>query len=921
MATNLPLPPDYARHMPTTPSTGPGTPAETPELPELDTSEDGITELDDGDVMIALKDAEDDAPATDAPFDENLVGVLDRTLLNQLARQLLDDCEVDKEARSKRDEQYAEGIKRTGMGKEAPGGANFTGASTAVHPVLTEACIDFSTRTMKEIFPAGGPCKIHVVGKSTRDKLARAQRKRDYMNWQLTTQIKEYQRELGVLMTQIPLGGSGYMKWRYDPSFERARPEFVAVDNLLVPFEATSIYTASRVTHVMHINRMEYDSRVESGLYADAAVGEPTGTPERTASEQAAAKAEGVQLDLNYNNDGLRTVYESHIYLPLGPAGEGEPGEDELAKRRMMPYIFTVDAATGQPLALYRNWDEEDQDKQEKLDWIVDHTFLLWRGAQGVGLAHIIGSLSGAATGALRALLDSAHVANHPSALKLKGIGSKGQTVQADPGTVVDIDAPPATDDIRKVVMPHPFPGPSPVLFQLLEYVVQQAKGVVTVATEALADSTPNIAMGTALAIIEQGSNNFADIHRRQHEAQALSLQILHRINRKHLRDHEVVEELGELVVSREDFEGPTDIVPVSDPNIYSEGQRYAQIQAVFQLAQMAPGLYDMVELHRRALNLMRVSDADELLMAPGEPEERGALEENACAHDPKCALKAYPEQDHLSHLKAHVTALASPILGLNSLMALPASPKLLEHCKEHLVALYRQHALAAQHAVMEGAPDVAKDTDTAAAEAAGFVDATLAQELAPIMQALMQAQQQIQQMLTAQQQPQEPPQVTAARLREQGAAQRQQLELSSRQQTEMLHAQLQQALAQMEQQAAVAGQQHEAVLTQITASMQQQLEQQTQTHAQALEADRQRHATELEALRGVQAEERAQAAEQFQQMLQAQKAGDAERMAALQAGFAQQLEQLRAELQMQVKSHEVKVDPPAPPAPAGKKE
>lgn len=908
MATALPLPPDYARHMPTAPSTGPGDAPEVEEMPELNTGDDGLTELDNGDVLVALQDAEDDAPATDAPFYENLVEVLDPTLLNRLARQLVDDCEIDKEARSKRDEQYAEGIKRTGMGKEAPGGATFAGASTAVHPVLTEACIDFSTRTMKEIFPAGGPCKIHVVGKSTREKLSRAQRKRDYMNWQLTTQIKEYQRELGVLMTQIPLGGSGYMKWRYDSNFERARSEFVPVDNLLVPFEATSIYTASRVTHVMHINRLEYDSRVESGLYADVDVGEPSGSPERTASELAAAKAEGVQLDLNYNSEGLRTVYESHVYLPLGPLGD-EPGEDELAKHRMVPYIFTVDLATAKPLALYRNWEEEDQDKQEKLDWIVDHTFLLWRGAQGVGLAHIIGSLSGAATGALRALLDSAHVANHPSALKLKGIGSQGKTVQANPGEVVDIDVPTGVDDIRKAVMPHPFPGPSPVLFQLLEYVVNQAKGVVTVATEALADSTPNIAMGTALAIIEQGSNNFADIHRRQHEAQALSLRILHRINRQHLRDHEVVEELGELVVSREDFEGPTDIVPVSDPNIYSEGQRYAQIQAVFQLAQMAPGLYDMVELHRRALNLMRVSDADELLMAPGEPEERGPLEENACAHDPKCALKAYPEQDHLSHLKAHVTALASPILGLNGLMALPAGPKLLEHCKEHLVALYRQHAVAAQHAMMEAAQDVTKgEADVAAAEAAGFVDATLAQELAPVMQAMMQAQQQIQQMMTAAQQPQEPPQVTAARIREQGATAR-------HQQTQQAAMAAMQAEAQQQQAAA----QHEALLTQITAHMHQQVEQQNQAHAQQLAAAQQAHAMQMEALRGVQAEQQAQAEQRFQQALQEQRDAMAVYMQELKGQQAEQLAQLQAALQMQVKSHEVKVDPPAPPAPSKK--
>lgn len=878
-------------------------------LPPLSNDDDAMEEQPDGSVLIAMADAEADAPATDDKFDENLVEVLDSSLLNRMARELLDNLELDKNARKRRDEQYAEGVKRTGLGAEAPGGASFAGASKAVHPVLTEACIDFSSKAMKELFPAEGPCKTQIIGKVTRAKLQRADDKRQYMNWQLTKQIKEYQRELGVLMTQLPLGGSQYLKWWYDDRFERPRVEFVPIDNLLVPFEATDIYTAQRVTHKQQINRAEFDSRVESGLYVDANLGDPPMLSDETASAQAAAKAEGVD-SLSYSEDGLRTIYEAHIYLPLGPQN-GEKGDDPMAKRGLMPYIFTVDEVTGKPLALYRNWDEEDQDKQEKLDWIVDFTFLLWRGAQGIGLSHVIGSLSGAATGALRALLDSAHIANHPSALRLKGNRTSGQRVQAEPGEIAEIEGPVGIDDIRKLAMPYPFPGPSPVLFSLLEFLVSQAKGVVSVSSEALTEQTPNMPVGTALALIEQGSSNFADIHRRLHNSQAMCLSILHRLNKRHLQDHEVIEELGELVVTRAHFQGPTDIVPVSDPNIYSEGQRYAQLQAVIQMSQLAPQLYKVEELHRRAMRLLRVPDASELLNAPEEPEERDAVAENVASHKPQTTLKCYAEQDHLNHLKVHLTHMASPILCLNQLMAIPSLPKLLDHCKEHLVALYHQHAVAATHELAEGVQKPQDgDPSAAQAEAAGFVDQTLAQELAPIMQAMMQAQQQLAQFAGAGAQPQEAPQVTAAKIREQGASQRAQQELQARNAESQAQAQLQAQLAQQETVRAQQAQQHEAVLTEITAKLQQQLEAQEAQQEERMQAAQHAHAAQLDQLKAerdaaaqaaqrdhlAQMEQRKadreadkqEADRQFQVYMQQQKDAAAEQLAVLQAALAQ---------------------------------
>lgn len=653
---------------------------------EADESSD-VTELEDGSAIVKL--ADNDSPiGDDDEFDANLAEKLDDAVLARLSSDLVDAVERDQTARSKRDEQYAEGIKRTGLGNEAPGGAVFEGASRAVHPVLVEGCIDFAARAMKELFPANGPVKSRIIGKQTKLKLQKADRKSQYMNWQATTQIKEYRRELEVLLTQLPLGGGQYLKVWFDQRWERIRTEFVPIDDLLLPFEATSLASAQRVTHVQRINRATFAERTESGLYREIAqLGEAVVQPQQTEAAEAAAKVEGVE-DPSFNEDGLRMVYETQIIMTLE--------EDPLAKRELMPYILTVDEPTGKVLALRRNWDKEDNDKAEPLSWIVEYPFIPWRGAYPIGLGHIIGSLSGAATGALRALLDSAHINNIPGGVKLGGARVTGQTVPIEPTQITTIEGSVGVDDIRKLVMPLPFNPPSTVLFSLLQWITDQAKGVVGTADEKIADATNNMPVGTALALIEQGSITFSAIHSRLHNAQKETLAIIHRLNGKYLSDEETVEDLGELVVSRSDFQGPMDVEPVSDPNIFSDAQRYAQIQAVFQLSSQAPQLYKLPELHKRALQLLKFPAPDEVLATPGDPEELDPIAENMAATDPQKALKAYEDQDHMDHLRSHLSFMTSPILGMNPMMVVPTLPALLAHCKEHIVMLYGEHARAA---------------------------------------------------------------------------------------------------------------------------------------------------------------------------------------------------------------------------------
>jgi len=710
-----------------------------PPAPEEDDplAEGNVIENPDGSATIVLdEDEEEDA----GDFLDNLAERLEENELRAIAGDLLDLIEKDKKAREKRDKQYADGIRRTGLGDDAPGGADFDGASKVVHPVLAEGCIDFAARAIKEIFPAAGPCKTQIIGEATDAKIEKAERKKSYMNWQLTKQIREYRAELEQLLTQLPLGGSQYLKVWYDERVERPRSEFIPIDDIFLPYACSDFYSAHRKTHQQMITRQAFESRIVSGLYRDITIADPQ-LPEGSDSKKATDKIEGLEDAAYDNEDGLRKIYEIYVDYEISDPLMPKPA----------PYIITVDDCTRKVLAIYRNWEDDgdndaDDINPEALEWIVEFKFIPWRGAYGIGLPHIIGSMSGALTGALRALMDSAHINNMPGMLKLKGAREAGQNISISPTEVTEIDATPNIDDIRKIAMPMPFNPPSEVLFQLLDWLTNQAKGVVATAEEKIADASNNMPVGTALALIEQGSVTFSAIHSRLHAAQMKVLEILHRINRDHLDDQETVEELGDLIVSRADFEGPMDVIPVSDPNIFSEAQRYAQLQAVMQLAEQFPQFYKLDQLNRRALRLLNFPEANEVLIETFEPERLDAIQENVKASEGKQPLKAYEDQDHLAHMMTHMHYALSPIFCANPIAAIPALPTLIQHVvKEHLPMYYAQHVAAATGALTEvtGQPE---DDSKTQLHGSALADQRMAQELAPIMQMLQQAQQLMQQ-------------------------------------------------------------------------------------------------------------------------------------------------------------------------------
>lgn len=689
------------------------------------------TPIENPDGSVDIPEIELDTPK-DPTFLENLAETLPISILNELSGDYIELVKKDKEAREKRDKQYEEGLRRTGLGDDAPGGAQFEGASRVVHPLLAEACVDFSARAIKELFPANGPVRTAIEGKVDKKALDRAELKARGMNWQLTRGIPEYRDELEQLLTQTPMGGSQYQKfWVEDGEI---RTEFVPIDSIYLPFSATNFYRAPRMTHAQDITRMTFKSRVEAGMYVDieGIVDADVDLPEETAAKKANDKIEGLDDNAAYNDDGLRRVLEIYTWLELD--------DDPETSGKKAPYIITIDEYTEDVLSIYRNWNQGDP-RTKKLDWFVEYKFIPWRGAYGIGLPHLIGGISAALTGALRALMDSAHINNAATMLKLKGGRVTGQNTSVEVTQVSEIEAPAGVDDVRKIAMPMPFNPPSPVLLQLLGILENVGKSVVSTSMESLSQVGDRTPVGTTMALIEQGSTTYAAIHSRLHHSQQMALEIISRLNRDFPEVLDAVNEIIEEPLTAEDFSITTDIRPVSDPNIFSEAQRYAQYQAIVQLSQDPSVQWDKAALYRIGMKLLKFPFADEVLPPPPDPLRANPVDENVMATK-GMPLAAHMDQDHKSHLVTHLLFCTSPMFGASPLMGNPTVPTLVQHCKEHLVMLYDQHAKASIAALGEMGMMPGGDSDEETHKALALADQQLATELQQIMPMLEQAQQ-----------------------------------------------------------------------------------------------------------------------------------------------------------------------------------
>jgi hypothetical protein len=649
---------------------------------------DDMQRLPDGSLLVQDQ-ANDNGPSAQQ-FDINLAEVLSAEALNGLSTRLVDQIERDMKSRERRIKQYQDALRRSGLGEDAPGGAQFEGASRVVHPVISEACVDFEASAIKELFPPNGPVKTKVLGNNPPpERLQKAERVAAHMNWQLTEQIPEYRSILEQVLTQVPMGGSQFLKWSWDSTLGRPTPDAVFVDKLYLPYNANNFYSSERFTHEQEISKEDWEKRVKTGFYRDLDI-----SPSRNAADdQSRAEVANDKIEgKSRNDDGMDediVIYESYVKWDF-------EGEDPLSPEDAAPYIVTIDTASSQVLSVYRNWEESDP-LRRALEWVTEYPFVPWRGAYSLGLSNLIGGLSAAATGALRALLDSAHINNAVTGLKISQGRTGGQTAAPQIGQVATLESAPGESDpdIRKIFSPMPFNPPSVVLFQLLGWLTDSAKGVVGTAEEKIADASNTMPVGTAQALIEQGSKVFSAIHARLHAAQAKSLAILHRLNRDYLDDKITQFEAGEVLASRQDYQGPMDIVPVSDPNIFSETQRFAQNQALSQLADTHPDIFDRRAVYKRVLDGMKVPNPDEILPPPPKPTPMDPISENL-AMAQNVPVEAFPGQDHLGHILAILTFLDNPLLGSNPVMGINYIPHALEHLSQHLGLFYAEGSFQA---------------------------------------------------------------------------------------------------------------------------------------------------------------------------------------------------------------------------------
>lgn len=704
-------------------------------------------EVDNGDGSITLL-MEDEEPPSSPEWFDNLALTLDDAVLDDLVQTYLDLIDQDMEAREDRDKMQAEGLKKSGIAGPAPGGAQFEGASRVTHPALTEAYIDFAASAIKELFPPNGPVKTKIEGKPNKDKMDRAKRKVAFMNWQLTREIPSYRPELERLLTQLPVGGSQYMKLYWNDGRGTPDVEFIPIDDIVLPYSAHNFFDLQRKFHRMSLSEFTYNNRIQSGQYRDYSLAESYGTDfDKTASAKVTDRIEGKRDDYS-GEQQERIVFEGCVYDTI-------EGDTKAPQDRPVPYLITIDEQSRKVLSIYRNWNEDDE-KCREIEYMVDFTFIPWRGVFGLSLLQCMGGLPDALTGSLRALLDSAIINSMPGGLKLKGLPG-GSTNSISPTEIKEIDAGGTTDDIRKIFMPIPFNPPSPILFELLGFLSTAAAQVVGTAEEKIADAGNNMPMGTALALIEQGAKVFSAIHARIQDSQRRCLEVLHRLNRDHLPDGKVM--FGsddDDYVTREDFEGTMDVRPVSDPNIFSETQRFAQIQFVMQsLTTAAPvmpqvvQLFDLRELYARAFEMAKIPDYEEFLPEIPKAQPMNPVDENVAMVMGK-PVQAYVGQDHLAHIQVHMDFGKNPMFGASPVIQSKFTTPALNHLTDHLLIWYEETMKLDAATQAKKKPDDI-DWDNTAGSAAmlaassAVVDKAASVAFAQIPQLVAQAMQQLQ--------------------------------------------------------------------------------------------------------------------------------------------------------------------------------
>jgi hypothetical protein len=687
-----------------------------------------VEEFGDDEVLIGDPSV-DEIPEIDTQFDANIAEDISESELAAKADSLISLYESDREARSEWEQRYKDGLKTLdpdGGLQEGEDERASRGLSIVVHPLIAEAATQFNARAVAELYPSGGPVKTVIVGEPNEETEEQARRVRDFMNYQIVEEMPEYFPDLDQMLFTLPLVGQAFKKVWWDPNLERQCAQFVKAEDFIVSPESKDLYTSLRYTQVIRLPKNDFNRYVEAGWYTPVEYMGGGLDP----SGDTTSDIEGVDPNAEAATDEIMTLLEMHVYESFSEVDADDENTVDL------PYVVTIDYDSQQIVSVRRNWRENDSKKLRR-NWFVSYKFLPGVGFYGFGLYHMIGGLGKAATGALRALLDSAAFANMQGGFKLKGRVSGGE-IDINPGEFVDLDA--TVDDVNKAVMPLPFKEPSSTLFQLLGYITDLGRRFASTADLNVGDVNPNAPVGSTVALIEQGSKAFSAIHKRLHHSQGQEFKLLAELNAENLPESMTFAVFGATqTVYAADFNDRIDIIPVSDPNIFSTAQRIAQAQAILEMAKSAPQLHDMYEAYKRMYEAIRIPNIDEVLKRPVEAPRLDPIDENMSILYGK-PIRAFPEQDHDAHIAVHMQFLSDPSLAGNP-GAKALQPVLVAHIAEHIALLYRSRMQSSIGIPLPGLPDI-RDTDFNFEDIDPNLDMLISQRAAQVVQQAPQMQQ-----------------------------------------------------------------------------------------------------------------------------------------------------------------------------------
>jgi hypothetical protein len=628
-----------------------------------------VTPEEDGGATIDFEPGAINIPGTESHFD-NLADILPDDILDPIGNEMVQNYSDYKASRKDWEQSYKAGLDLLGF-KYENRTEPFQGASGATHPVLAEAVTQFQAQAYKELLPSDGPVRTQVIGAKNPQTEQQAQRVKDFMNYLVMDQMKEYEEEFDSMLFHLPLAGSTFKKVYYDVPLGRAVSKFVPADELVVPYTATSLDDAEAIIHVVKMSENELRKQQVSGFYRDVELGPPDNV-EKNDLEKKERELDGTKK--TGRQESMYTLLECHVNLDL----EGfEDTNSEGPTGIKLPYIVTVDEGSRLVLSIRRNYAPDDL-KKNKIQYFVHFKFLPGLGFYGFGLIHMIGGLSRTATTALRQLLDAGTLANLPAGFKQRGVRVRDEASPIQPGEFKDVDAP--GGNLRDAFFPLPYKEPSPTLLQLLGVVVQAGQRFAAIADMQIGDTKQNAAVGTTIALLERGSRVMSAIHKRCYAAMKDEFRILSRVVSQYLPPEYPYDVVGgQRNIKQVDFDNRIDVIPVADPNIFSMSQRITLAQTQLQLATSQPQLHNLYQVYRNMYEAIGVKNVDTVLPppAPNAPMDPSMEHINALAGKP---FQAFPGQDHRAHITAHLNFMSTNMVRNNPAIMAAIQKNILEH-------------------------------------------------------------------------------------------------------------------------------------------------------------------------------------------------------------------------------------------------